>query len=56
MRPSTASWIVAGIASAESAASPEIVHCPVASAAMAPEPSSERTSSLVKKGFPSVPS
>jgi hypothetical protein len=54
-RFSTTCWIVAGIASAESSVAPERFHSPVSSREMPPESRSERTSSFVKKGFPSDP-
>lgn len=53
---STTCWMVAGIVSAERPASPDRRHSPVSSAEMPPESTSERTSSFVKKGLPSVPS
>ena len=56
MRFSTACWIVAGSASAEISASLEKLHAPVSSFAIPPDSTSERTSSLVKNGLPSVAS
>jgi hypothetical protein len=56
MRFSTACWIVAGSASEEIAEPLEKFHAPESSRAIPPESMSDRTSSLVKKGFPSVAS
>ena len=56
MRASTACWMVAGRASEEIAPPPESSHAPVVSCVIPPESSSERTSSLVKNGLPSVAS
>ena len=56
MRFSTACWMVAGSASAEISASFEKLQAPVSSFAMPPDSTSERTSSRVKNGLPSVAS
>ncbi len=56
MRFSTACWIVAGRASAEISASLEKLQAPVSSFAIPPDSTSERMSSRVKKGLPSVAS
>lgn len=56
MRVSTACWMVAGRASADISASFEKLQAPVSSFAMPPDSTSERTSSRVKNGFPSVAS
>ena len=56
MRFSTACWMVAGRASAESASPRAKASAPLSSFAIPPESTSERTSSLVKNGFPSVAS
>ena len=56
IRFSTACWMVAGRASAEISASFEKLQAPVSSFAIPPDSTSERTSSFVKNGLPSVAS
>ena len=53
-RASTACWIVSGSASEEMPVAPERFRAPESSRAIPPESRSERTSSFVKRGLPSV--